>query len=137
MCKQRSQFSRRTLRAASAPPRDPSPSRTSSSSIFCPLLPPPAFLLLPPPFPSVTLLSHLSRHSTADNEPLLTGDYSSFSRDSVRRVLLHEGLRHCERVLEESHVPGSEEERATTDLQEVWSLLKFRELLLNTGLCSK
>lgn len=69
--------------------------------LSCPLLPPPAFLLLPPPFPSVTLLSHLSRHSTADNEPLLAGDYSSPSRDSERRVLLHEGLRHCERVLEE------------------------------------
>lgn len=124
MCKQRSQFSRRTLRAASAPPRDPSPSRTSSSSISCPLLPPPAFLLLPPPFPSVTLLSHLSRHSTADNEPLLTGDYSSPSRDSGRRVLLHGGLRHCERVLEEPRTRlrgGTRHDRSSG----VWSLLKL------------
>lgn len=49
LCKQRSQFSRRMLRAASAPPRDPSPSRTFS------------FLLhLLPLFTSSCLVAHVS-----------------------------------------------------------------------------
>lgn len=56
-----------------------------------PSSPAPFYLLLPScAFPStfslrVTLLSHLSRHSTADKS-LLTGDYSSPSREAERRM---------------------------------------------------
>lgn len=105
LCKQRSQFSRRTLRAASAPPRDPSLLRTSSfyllllfASTFSLCY---SFLSL-----SLALVLSLSCASHgaqlhADSEPLLTDDYSSSSREAERCVLLHIGLRHCESVLEE------------------------------------
>lgn len=101
LCKQRSQFSRRMLRAASAPPQDPSPSRTFSSSFSCPFLPPPA---LPScAFPStfslcVTLcsLSPLTALNCRQRVSLLTGDYLSPSREAERRICCCTGgLRHC------------------------------------------
>lgn len=61
-----------------------------------PSSPAPFYLLLSSctrfPFPSVTLLSHLSRHSTADNESLLTGDYLSPSREAERRYVAARGI---------------------------------------------
>lgn len=95
-----------------------------------PSSPAPFYLLLPScAFPStfslrVTLLSHLSRHSTADKS-LLTGDYSSPSREAERRyVLLHGGLRHCESVL--GRISGFDEECDTTNLREFQVSRSFR-----------
>lgn len=113
LCKQRSQFSRRALRAASAPPRDPSPLRTSSSSSSSfPSFPCPFRLLLPPyfylhllplllsalsfSFPpsrfsfSVSLLPLTALNCRQRSSPA-TGDYSSPSHEAERRALVHTG----------------------------------------------
>jgi len=90
LCKQRSQFSRRTLRATSAPPRDPSRSRTSSSFYL---------LLL---FASVTPLSlsfSLARHSAADNEqPLLQPAITQVPLAKAAKRLLREASRDTARA---------------------------------------
>lgn len=112
MCKQRSQFSRRTLRAASAPPRDPSLSHTYLHLLLL-LLPSPApfYLLLEAflPFAStfslcysaLSPLTALNRRQRASlSRP---GDYSKpLSREAERRACAActGGLRHCESVLE-------------------------------------
>lgn len=105
------------LRVSSPSPSSPAPFTSSCLLSSCTGF----------PFPSVTLLSHLSQHSTADNESLLTGDYLSPSREAEygTYMLLREGLKHCESVLEESCIRlwG----RMWHDESwGVWSLLKFR-----------
>lgn len=118
LCKQRSQFSRRMLRAASAPPQDPSPSRISFSSfISCPFLPPPAFLrvslyLFPPCYSALSPLTALNCRQVSPDRRLL----KSLSRSRTTYVLLHGGLRHCESVL--GRISGFDKECDTTNLRE-------------------
>lgn len=119
LCKQRSQFSRRTLRAASAPPRDPSPSRTSS--FFYLLLLFASSLSLYYLFLSLTLsrgASHGTRLPTSLSWPAIT------QAPLAKLNVCYGGLRHCESVLEEPYVQAwrkNAQRRVQPPLRKVFS----------------